>query len=53
MPNVSSGALHPPAGRPTIEESFDEDTMSRGFDLSTKGGKAIDSSGNRMPNGNA
>jgi len=53
MPNVGSGGPHSPAGWPTIEKSFNEDTMGRRFDLSTKGVKAVNSSGNRMTNGNA
>ena len=53
MPNVGSGGPHSPAGWPTIEKSFNEDTMGRRFDLSTKGIKAVRSSGNRMTNGNA
>ena len=53
MPDVGSGGPHSPASWPTIEKSFDEDTMCRRFDLSTKGVKAVNSSGNRMTNGNA
>ena len=53
MPDVSSGVPHSPAGWPTIEKGFHEDTMGGRFDLSTGGIKAIYNSGNRMPSGNA
>ena len=53
MSDVCSGCPHSPAGWPTIEKSFNVDTMCRRFDLSSKGVKTINSSGNRMTNGNA
>ena len=53
MPDVGSGGPHSPASRPTIEKSFNEDTMCRRLDLTTEGVKTINSSGNRMTNGNA
>jgi hypothetical protein len=37
MSNVIPGVPNSPAGWPTIEESFDEDTMSRRFDMTPKG----------------
>ena len=53
MSDVCSGCPHSPAGWPTIEKSFNVDTMCRRLDLSSKGVKTINSSGNRMTNGNA
>ena len=53
MSNVIPGVHHSSAGWPTIEKSFNEDTMSREFDMSSKGVESIDGPSNRMSNGNA
>ena len=53
MSNVFSSASHSSAGWPTIEKSFDEDTMSRGFDTTPKGFKPRDGPSSRMSNRNA
>ena len=48
MSNVIPGVPHSPAGWPTIEESFDEDSMSRRFDMTPKGFKSGECSCSRM-----
>ena len=53
MSNVIPGVPHSPAGWPTIEEGSDEDTMSRGFDMTPKGFKSRDGPSSRMSNRNA
>ena len=53
MTDINASVSHSPAGWPTIEESFDIDTMSRRLHLSTKAFKPIDGSGNRMSKRNA
>ena len=53
MSNVIPGVPHSPAGWPTIEEGFDEDTMSRGFDMTPKGFKSREGPSSRMTKWNA
>ena len=53
MTYITASVSHSPAGWPTIEESFDIDTMGRGFNLATKALETIDSSSNRMAKRNA
>ena len=53
MSNVIPGVPHSPIGWPTIEERFDEDTMSRRFDMTPKGFKSRESSCSRMSKRNA
>ena len=51
--DITASGSHSSAGWPTIEESFDIDTMGRRFNLAIKTLETIDSSGNRMANRNA
>ena len=53
MSNVNLGVPHSPAGWPTIEKGFDEDTMGRRFDMTPKGFKSRKGPSSRMPKGNA
>jgi hypothetical protein len=53
MSNVILGVPHSPAGWPTIEKRFDEDTMGRRLDMTPKGFKSRNGPSSRMPKGNA